>query len=148
MKKTAIALAMLIGLGTASIPAQAESLTFSFYGNNGGFSISTSDHKRYATNRKVGRKEYRRVRPLSPNRVTRILRKRGFYRIRNLRTNDRFYKARALNRRGNPVRIKMDAYSGKIVKRTPIRLDRRGYYRTQGWRGADYNPYRVPFWAR
>lgn len=148
MKKTALAIAMLIGIGSASVPARAESLTFGFYGPNGGFSISTSDHKRYAPTHQVSKKNYRRVYPLPPKRIVKKLRKRGFYKIRNLRTNDRFYKARATNKRGRVVRLKIDAYTGKIVKRTHIKWDRRGYYRNQGWAGADYYPNRIPFWQR
>lgn len=148
MKKTAIAIAMLIGVGSASVPAQAESLTFGFHGPNGGFSISTSDHNHYAPVRKVVKKGYRRVQPLPPHRIVKKLRKRGFHDIRNLRTNDRFYKARATNKRGRIVRLKIDAFSGKIVKRTHVKWDRRGYYRNQGWSGAGFYPDRIPFWMR
>lgn len=148
MKKTAIAIAMLIGIGSASVPAQAETLTFGFYGPNGGFSISTNDRKHYAPIQKVGKKEYRRVRPLPPHRIVKKLRKRGFYNIRNLRTNDRFYKARAINKRGRVVRLKIDAYTGRIVKRKPVKWDRRGYYRNEGWSGAGFYPNRIPYWQR
>lgn len=148
MKKTAIAIALLIGVGSASVPAQAESLTFGFYGPNGGFSISTSDHKNYAPIRKAGKRDYRQVYPLPPKRIVKKLRKRGFYNIRNLRTNDRFYKARATNKRGRVVRLKIDAYTGKIVKRTHVKWDRRGYYRNEGWAGAGYRQNRTPFWQR
>ncbi len=152
MKKTALTFAMLVGLATASLPAQAESFRFGIYGPNGGFTISTSDHhyvgqpvKHVTKKKRVNKKKYRQVKVLSPNRITRILRRKGFNDIHNLRTNDRYYKARAYNRRGRLVKLKIDAYNGKIVKRKPIRQWRPARYDQYRWQSTQY---RAPFWMR
>lgn len=153
MKKTALIFAMLVGLATAALPAQADGFRFSFYNisdgghigsHNPGYSNKQFQHV-VKKNKRIAKKRYRQVRPLSPNRITRILYRKGFSSIHNLRTNDRYYKARAYNKRGRLVRLKIDAYNGKIVKRKAVRQWRPAYSSQQDWQ---FSYYRAPFWQR
>lgn len=153
MKNTTIALSMILGLAAISLPSQASA------GNNGIFSqhVDTYYGDRHFREHRHKRKfkEYKpvHIKPLPPRRIARKLRKRGFSDIHAMRFNGRFYKLRAYNRRGMLVRLKVNAYNGKVVKRKlvrhrhPVNIGIYGLQHKQ-IRNWDHGPVRYPFWMQ
>ncbi|WP_349358285.1 hypothetical protein [Stappia sp.] len=58
---------------------------------------------------------------LGPRRIVRKLHRRGFTNIQRIRPRGDVYIVRANGRRGAPLRLVVDAYSGQIVGRTVVR---------------------------
>ncbi|MCT4656413.1 MAG: hypothetical protein N4A65_11430 [Cohaesibacter sp.] len=143
MKKTAIALSMLVAVAASSLPAQAGNFSFGFYGPNGGFAISTDRHGNLKPVRHAKRKQ-QRVEKLRPRQVARIIRRNGFYDVHNMKIKGRFYKAKAYDHRDRLVRLKVNAFNGRIVKKKLVPRARPIPYDQYGW---TYYPPRQPFWT-
>ena len=79
-----------------------------------------------------------RDRRMGPRRIVRKLHRRGFTNIWRVRSRGDVYIVRANGRRGAPLRLVVDAYSGKIIGRTVVRG--RGFPRhNRGYWGGHWN---------
>lgn len=58
---------------------------------------------------------------LGPRQVARRLHRQGYRDIRDIRPRGNVYVVRAAGRRGVPLRLVVDAFSGEVVGRTVIR---------------------------
>ncbi|MCV6576011.1 MAG: hypothetical protein OIF58_09775 [Cohaesibacter sp.] len=144
MKKTLIALSMLVATSASTVPANANSLSFGFHGPNGSFTISTDERGNFAPVIHEKRKDWKKKK-LRPRRIARIIRHHGFYDIHDMKIKGRFYKAKAYDHRDRLVRLKINAFNGKIIKKHIVKRARPIPYEHYGW-NHDYSPPRQPFW--
>lgn len=160
MKAIAVALPLLIA---ATLGTSAQARPFDLTAMNGQLTITIGNndqvrhqdrHKRKATHHRGQKQRYE---ALSPRQIARILKKRGFYNLRNMRTDGRIYSVKARGARGNLVRLTVSARNGKILNRKVLRrlrpVDHRSYGRSFD-RPRDYSAHwdnhrnRTPFWIR
>ncbi|HAT87931.1 hypothetical protein [Cohaesibacter gelatinilyticus] len=144
MKRTALALSMLVAIATSALPAHANGLTFGFHGPNGSFTISTDERGNVAPIRYEKPRKYKKQK-IRPRRIARIIRNHGFYDVHGMKIKGKFYKAKAYDRRNRLVRLKVNAYNGRIVKKRIIQRARPIPYHRYGWDNG-YVPPRQPFW--
>ncbi|SDU36002.1 hypothetical protein [Stappia sp. ES.058] len=100
---------------------------------------------------KVGQRIRRhRDRRLGPRRIVRKLHRRGFRNVSRVRARGDIYIVRANGRRGAPLRLVVDAYSGKVVGRTVLRGPGRGRggHRWGGRRDHRGGDFTWGFWGR
>lgn len=163
MKAVAIALPLLIA-ATFGEPAAARAFDLTAMNGQLVVTIGKSDHVRYQERdyRKETRrqKKNRRFDPLPPRKIARMMERRGFYNIRKMRTDGRVYTMKARGKRGNLVRLTVNARNGKIIDRRVLRrlqrVDRWDYDRRDNrrWNNRwnenrsswDYQRARYPFW--
>ena len=160
MKAVAIALPLLIA-ATFGAPAQARPFDLTTMNGQLVISIGNQDHVRYQDRdyrKKVRRhNSHRRADPLPPRKIARMMERRGFYNIRKMRTDGRVYTMKARGKRGNLVRLTVNARNGKIIDRRVLRrlhhVDRGDYdrrYNNRRWNNHrtswDYQRARYPFW--
>ena len=91
---------------------------------------------------------------LDARQIKRILIQRGYTNINNLRFDGRTYQAKARGKRGNIVRLTIDARNGNILNRTIVRKVRPNH--NGNWRPNnhapkarltfEWNQSRSPFW--
>nr|WP_321443760.1 hypothetical protein [uncultured Cohaesibacter sp.] len=151
MKAIAVALPLLIA-SVIGGPASARPLDLSTV--NGQLVITIGDvshvkhhnrdqRKAHKTHRKY-KDNHRRVERLTPRQVARVLKKRGYYNLKRMRTDGRIYTVKARGARGNLVRLSVNARNGKILDRKVLRrahvVDRRAY--------EPRYERRAPFWIR
>ncbi len=127
MKKNTIIAAATLGLmAFTALPAQANGFYFGFQGNNGGIGIYTHDygykpnwrHKRHAPRYYVPQYQHH---ALTRKQIRRSLRQRGFRDFHKIKRKGSRYVVVAENRRGRLLRLRVDAYSGQILRRKVIR---------------------------
>lgn len=110
LKTTLIAAGALVAASVVSVPAHAGSPNFSFgiSGPQGSIHFSTPGYRGHA---------YApwRQRALSPRAVTQRLHSQGFRRIHGLERRGHVYTARAQQRRGQRVRVAVNAFTGQVV---------------------------------
>ncbi|MGJ8531141.1 MAG: hypothetical protein ACSHYC_03100 [Alphaproteobacteria bacterium] len=115
LKKTLIAASALTMATFAAAPAKADGFYFGFYGNGGGFGIHSDRHTpRYVQPRKVHR-------ALSHKQIRKHLRHRGFRDFRKIKRRGGDYVVVAKARRGQLVRLRVNAYTGHIERRKRLR---------------------------
>tara|TARA_R110002072_G_scaffold204693_1_gene362640 strand:+ start:454 stop:837 length:384 start_codon:yes stop_codon:yes gene_type:complete len=125
LKKTLIAVSALTMATFAVAPAaQADGFYFGFYGNSGG-SYSSGGHYSggsgsYYTPRHQHATPPRVERVMTQNQIRRELRQRGFSDFRRIDRRGRVYVVVAEARRGQLVRLRVNAYNGRIESRTRI----------------------------
>ena len=125
LKKTLIAVSALTMATFAVAPAaQADGFYFGFYGNSGG-SYSSGGHYSggsgsYYTPRHQHATPPRVERVMTQNQIRRELRQRGFSDFRRIDRRGRVYVVVAEARRGQLVRLRVNAYNGRIESRTSI----------------------------
>ena len=150
MKIAAIALPLLIA-ATFGAPSQAAGIDARFAQGNLVLSLSAGDYVDHRIiNAKANRKHKKRVRILKPRKIARILHSRGYYNLRKMRTDGRIYTVKARGRRGNLVRVTVNARNGRIINRKVLRRMhnvQRWQYST-GYAGWNRHQYRDPFWRR
>lgn len=114
LKKTLIAASALTMATLATAPAKADGFYFGFYGNGGGFGIH-SDHRkpRYVQPRTVHR-------AMTRKQIRKHLRHRGFRDFRKINRRGGDYIVVAEARRGQLVRLRVNAYTGRIERRKRI----------------------------
>lgn len=114
LKNTLIAASAMTMVAFAAAPAQADGFYFGFYGNNGGFGIH-SNHRgpRYVQPRAVHR-------AMSRTQIRRHLRHKGFRHIHKISRRGGDFIVIAKGRRGHLVRLRVNAYSGRIERRRRI----------------------------
>lgn len=114
LKKTLIAASALTMATFATAPAQADGFFFGFSTGNGGFGIH-SGHRapRYVQPRAVHR-------AMSQRQIRKHLRNRGFRDFRRINRRGGDYIVVAKARRGQLVRLRVDAYTGRIERRRRI----------------------------
>lgn len=114
LKKTLIAASALTMATFATAPAQADSFFFGFSGGSGGFGVHSSHRApRYVQPRAVHR-------ALSRQQVRKHLRQRGFRDFRKITRRGGDYIVVAEARRGQLVRLRVNAYTGRIERRHRI----------------------------
>lgn len=115
LKNTLIAASALTMASFATAPAQADGFYFGFFGSNGGFGIY-NDHRapRYVQPRAVHR-------AMSRKQIRKHLRHRGFRNFRKIKRRGGDYIVVAKARRGQLVRLRVDAYTGHIERRRRLR---------------------------
>lgn len=161
LKKTLIALGIAGTIGAAAMPAQADRIV-RFGDENFSIQLRIDDDRfryndRYRDNRSYGDKYTR----LSQRDVRRVLRSRGFERIRKIdyRSRREAYVAFAENRRGRDVRVVVDAFNGRVIDVDRVGKGRyrlsakevRRSLRDRGFRdirGIDFRPKREVWVAR
>ncbi|MBB99550.1 MAG: hypothetical protein CML67_08440 [Rhodobacteraceae bacterium] len=116
MKKTLLA-AVAAGLMMTAPAAQAlDARAMSF--QPVAASTATADAGQVI---KVGQRYGRhRDRRLGPRRIVRKLHRKGFRNISRVRARGDIYVVRADGRRGAPLRLVVDAYSGQVIGRTVL----------------------------
>tara|TARA_R110002111_G_scaffold209031_2_gene273028 strand:+ start:183 stop:671 length:489 start_codon:yes stop_codon:yes gene_type:complete len=125
LKKTLIAVSALTMATFAVAPAaQADGFYFGFYGNSGG-GYSSGGHYSggsgsYYTPRHQHATPPRVERVMTQNQIRRELRQRGFSDFRRIDRRGRVYVVVAEARRGQLVRLRVNAYNGRIESRTRI----------------------------
>ena len=112
-RKLLIALGILATTTLATVPAQADSLSFAFGGPNGHFGITVGDGVHHVRHRGPGRRWDDRI---SVHRAERRLEHRGFRGVRFIGDRGDVYVFKAFKRHRGPVRVVVDAYSGDIVR--------------------------------
>ncbi|MBZ8132721.1 hypothetical protein [Afifella sp. IM 167] len=130
MKLAPFAAAGILALSALSFtaPANAAGVTFSF--TQSGSAV----HADWRGNGWRQDRHRRGAERLSPRRISHILRRQGIDPIRFLDTRGRVYELTARARRGAPVKVSVNAYSGEIVSLRPLRghdrspWDRRGHH--------------------
>ncbi|WP_373236667.1 hypothetical protein [Cohaesibacter celericrescens] len=158
MKMTAIALPLLIA-ATFSMPAQARDAHAPRLLSNFELTISSGKHvDRYhfgpTKEQRKNKARGHRFNRLPPNQIANIVHNRGFYNVRNMRTDGHVYTLKANGRRGNVVRLTVNARTGKIIDSTNVRPAKRinrsnNYHNHRGWtqsRNMGQGINRQPFW--
>jgi len=132
MKILPFAAAGFLALSALSFtaPAQAAGVTLSF--GQGGPAVH-ADWRGPGWRHDNHRRSHDR---LSPRRVSHILRRQGIDPIRFLDTRGRVYELTARGRRGAPLKVSVNAYSGEIVSLRPLRGHHRGPWDGRGHRGG------------
>lgn len=113
-KNTLIAASALTMATFATAPAQADGFFFGFHGSNGGFGFHSNQHApRYVQPRTVHR-------AMSRKQIRKHLRHRGFRNFRKIKRRGGDYIVVAKARRGQFVRLRVNAYTGRIERRHRI----------------------------
>ncbi|MBL4646127.1 MAG: hypothetical protein JKY99_06695 [Rhizobiales bacterium] len=128
MKKNTIIAAAALGLmAFTAVPAQADGFYFGFQSGHGGVGIYTNGnhrghqswgHRRHAPRYYVPQYQHE---VMSRRQIRRALRHRGFHDFHKIKRKGNRYVVVAENRRGRLLRLKIDAYSGQILRRKVIR---------------------------
>lgn len=122
LKKALIAVSALTMATFAAAPAaQADGFYFGFYGNSGGghsgghyFSGRGAYHAPHYV------APHRAERVMTRQQIRRHLRQRGFRDFRRINRRGRYYVVVAEARRGQIVRLRVNAYNGRIERRRRI----------------------------
>lgn len=114
LKKTLIAASALTMATFATAPANADGFYFGFYGNNGGIGVH-SNHRgpRFVQPRTVHR-------AMTRKQIRKHLRHRGFRSFHKIHRRGGDYVVVAKARRGQLVRLRVNAYTGRIERRKRI----------------------------
>ncbi|WP_114009502.1 hypothetical protein [Cohaesibacter intestini] len=152
MKAIAVALPLLVATLIGG-PASARPIDLTAMNGQLVISIGKAEQVRhYGWDQRKAVKHHgkqRRFEPLPPRKIARILNNRGFTGLRNMRTDGRVYTVKARGKRGNLVRLTVNARNGKIIDRQLLRrlnrVDRRANDHSARW---DYRNDRRPFWIR
>ena len=97
--------------------AQADGFYFGFFGNSGGGYYSSGPGYYYAPRYRA---PHRAERPLTRHQIRRQLRQRGFRDFRRIDRRGSYYVVVAEARRGQLVRLRVNAYNGRIERRRRI----------------------------
>nr|WP_306268271.1 hypothetical protein [Pararhizobium sp. IMCC3301] len=125
LKKTLIAVSALTMATFAVAPAaQADGFYFGFYGNSGG-SYSSGGHYSggsgsYYTPRHQHAAPHQVQRAMTRQQIRQELRQRGFRDFRRIERRGSYYVVVAEARRGQVVRLRVNAFNGRIERRTRI----------------------------
>ncbi|WP_037546994.1 hypothetical protein [Stappia stellulata] len=135
MKKTLLA-AVAAGLLMTAPAAQALDARVSSFAPTPAVSTTADAGQVIKVGRRWGRHRDRR---LGPRRIVRKLHRRGFRNISRVRSRGDVYVVRAKGRRGAPLRLVVDAYSGQVVGRTVLGGRRWGGGHRGGRRGGQFS---------
>ncbi len=114
LKKTLIAASALTMATFATAPAQADSFFFGFSGGSGGFGV----HSSHRTPRHFQPRAVHRV--MSPQQIRKHLRQSGFRDFRRITRRGGDYIVVAKAHKGRLVRLRVNAYTGRIERRHRI----------------------------
>lgn len=84
-----------------------------------------SERRHY--NRRHGYGKHRFKRALDRRDVVRVLHRHGYRDIHRLRRSGRVYQARAVTRRGHPMRVTVSARNGRVISAQRLRWHRPAY---------------------
>lgn len=135
MKRTIMALSVLIVAATTAIPAQANGFSFGIYGTHGGIEINKKGARFVPPNHRY---QQPRHRMMKPRRIKRKLYRYGYSEFSRVRRIDDRYKLKATNPWGERVRLVVSAWNGRVLRERRIRRPRHyGGYRNHNrnyWR--------------
>lgn len=129
----AAAFALVAGLGqTASAASASDAVvrtasSVSVDQGRSGARVLTVRSERRHFNRRHGYGKHHFRRGLDRRDVVRVLRRHGYRDIQRLRRSGHVYKARAVTRRGHPMRVTVSARNGRIVNVRRLRWHRPAY---------------------